>query len=230
MSASRFSSAARTALAAGAVAAVVGAVVALANLGPTTAEPGSASSPSASSATSPAPPGPAGAVELFAPATAGDVAQETVVDPGGAWPISGCPSPTGPGTDRVAFVVGTERGPEYAQARAIGWYTDSAAAEAAYRAIVQAVRGCGSAGTPVESAAVPLGAAGVSAIVAGAESGGVVEVASYAISWSAETVVLASDNSTFHVGSIPAPGEVSTTIAGAQRLLDEVCRVDATRC
>lgn len=221
----------RVALAAAAVAAVVVAVVTVVDPGtPAPERFGASPGPQSTSTTAAAQADAAAAVELFAPATTEDVAQESRVDVEASWPVGGCPLTEAPGADRVAFVVGSERGPEYVQERAIGWYADLAAAEAAYRAVEQAVRSCGSTEEQVETAPAPLGTEGVIAIVAGPASGGVVEVSSYAISWSAGAVVLASDHSTFHAGSIPAPGEASTTVAAAQRLLDEVCRVDASRC
>lgn len=160
----------------------------------------------------------------------GETSRTVAVDVAGSWPLGAC-GPVDVDQDRVDFVSGTERGPEYARDLAMGWYVDEAAADRAYTGLRTRIEGCASTtGATVETAASGLGTAGVLATVAQPSIGGWSEVSIYALSRLGGVVALAVDHASFSDATVPGPAEATITRAHAERLLAEVCRVEPARC
>lgn len=199
---------------------------------PTIVAPTGAPSVTVPSPTSQPDAGPARAVMVFADGEVEppDVTRVVTVDVAGSWPLGAC-GPVDVDQDRVDFVSGTERGPEYARDLAMGWYVDEAAADRAYTGLRTRIEACASTtGATVETAASGLGSAGVLATVAQPSIGGWSEVSIYALSRLGGVVALAVDHASFSDATVPGPAEATTTRAHAERLLAEVCRVEPARC
>jgi hypothetical protein len=193
--------------------------------GKTGAQPTAALSPSTAVG------GVAAAIALFpSDDPAADTSREVLVDPDGQWPAGPClPATDEPG--RTAFVSGTEHGPEYQRQLAVGWYADDASATAAYDALAAGLTDC--AGAPTDSttsAPSGLGSAGQVIVRAVPAGDGWAEVSTAALTRDGPVLMLVVETATYAAESIPAPAEATSAIDQADRLLDEVCRVDAARC
>lgn len=171
-----------------------------------------------------------------------DTTRESTVDVAASWPVQACPAVSAvefgsaePGAverGRVDFVAGTEHGPEYSRDLAIGWYADTAAAQAAYDALAARVGEC-AAETGARTAAAPwtpTAGAGSLLTVWSTIEGPFAEGSTYAVSVRDAVVVLAADHSEMIVEGPEAPDPFPGTAGHAERLLAEACRVAPDRC
>jgi hypothetical protein len=177
--------------------------------------------------------GPASAVALFPDdddELFADTTREVAVDEAGAWPTGACPALAAE-KGRVDFVSGTEEGPEYSRDLAMGWYADDTSAHDAYDSVWATIQACAaSAGATVASAPAGLGVESLSATVAGPLTDGEADVSIYVVARIDGVLTMAVDHASFLDGSIPAPADATGTHEQAERLIAELCRVEADRC